>query len=919
MSNYWTRVAEFVIKHHKWIVVATAVLVALSIVSAGNIQLAAKMKDMLPEDNPQVQMMDEVDQYFSGGTSLFITVEGDDQEAMAACAETLVKEIQSRADLRPYIRTINLKLDKDFATKWGFLLQEAEDLADSRETFTQVNLLPFLTAVNDSFEETYIENSEDELSTSKQEYDAVAMFGRLETFFSLLREYLTSPGAVSLQEQGERLAEAFLLGEPYLISPDNTMLIFTLTPNFAIDDFELLVNFMDGIKELINQVHRDYPQLEIGYTGDVAIQADEQYALRFDMLVPSLVALGVIILLFVFSIQPLRAVFFAMISLVVGIILNYGLIGVTLREINMLTSTMGALLIGLGIDYGIQFITNFGIYREEGHTPSDALRLTYAKAGTGTLLAALTTAVGFFVMALTGSESLSEFGIISGMGIITCFCAMFLVLPALLYWFGKKSPAQSRLPVVDYRFLTGLGRFMQRNRVAVLVVGMLLTGLLFFTMFLNSFNLDMMALEPQQMPSIKGYYKVMDQFGFSPLTAMAVMTTLEEARALTKSLEEENYISQVESLATYIPAPEEQEERLAEIRKIWEMGPRYHLISYSPEDVARFAGEVQRLEWNVIEIGDLSVAGLGENNKIVRKRDYMTREILGAETGKPGKEVFQKLISVLEEDPVLYAERLSSLDLHFARAMDALISQMAAVCRPITIADLPAHISDQLLSADGKRNLIVAYPHQNIMESQNGMRRFAQRMAALSPQITGMAQVVISWLEEIMNGTVKAGVYIFLVVLLFFLLSFRSLRSSLFALVPLLLGMIWMLGLHPLLGWHVNLINVAVIPLIIGMGIDYGVHIVHRFIVEKEDIEAVFHYTGKGLLLCALTTMIGFGSLGLIGSFTGIASIGSILFLGITTCLVAALTLTPALLSLGRKPAAGKKSTSIKIKVTEDI
>lgn len=162
MDNFWRRVAAFVLKHHKGIVVATLILVVLSIISAGNIQVTTKMKDMLPAGNPQVQMMDEVEQHFSGGTSLFITIEGDDRETMVACAEALVAEIEARAELREYIRTINLKLDKDFIIRWGLLLQEAEDLADLKARFAQINLLPFLRAVNDSFEETYIDNSEEE-------------------------------------------------------------------------------------------------------------------------------------------------------------------------------------------------------------------------------------------------------------------------------------------------------------------------------------------------------------------------------------------------------------------------------------------------------------------------------------------------------------------------------------------------------------------------------------------------------------------------------------------------------------------------------------------------------------------------------------------------------------------------------------
>src|SRR5690606_28213554 len=106
------------------------------------------------------------------------------------------------------------------------------------------------------------------------------------------------------------------------------------------------------------------------------------------------------------------------------------------------------------------------------------------------------------------------------------------------------------------------------------------------------------------------------------------------------------------------------------------------------------------------------------------------------------------------------------------------------------------------------------YPQQSIMKRENGLRRLAERMGEISPRITGMAMVAVSWFKEIMDGTIKAGVYIFLAIFLLLLFSMKSLRKSLLALVPLTAGMIWMLGLHPLLGWRVNMVNIAVIPLI---------------------------------------------------------------------------------------------------------
>ena len=156
----------------------------------------------------------------------------------------------------------------------------------------------------------------------------------------------------------------------------------------------------------------------------------------------------------------------------------------------------------------------------------------------------------------------------------SCFTGPFV-------WFGKKAwpgPAFRQLSMA----LVDLGLFVQKNRIAVLVVATFLTGLLFFTMFQNKIDLDLMALEPQEMPAIKGYYKVMDEYGLCPISALAVTTSLDEARALSKKLEAENCIAQVESLATYIPTAEEQEERLAAIKEIREMGPRYRELIYTP-------------------------------------------------------------------------------------------------------------------------------------------------------------------------------------------------------------------------------------------------------------------------------------------------------------------------------------------------
>jgi len=889
--------ANFVIRYHKVIPVLALILFVLSIVAASTIEVRTQVKDLLPEDNPQVKAFEEVNDLFHGGTVVMITIEGTDRQEMITCAENYAQEVRANPRLMSYVHTIDLKLDREFVSTWGLLLQEAEDLEHTRDTFSALNLLPFLTALNDSFERTYTgEEAEEEISSSKQENEAVAMLNQLERFFLMLRGYLEQPDALPLEDQGRSLAETFLYGDLYGFSSDNSMLMFTISPNFNAIEIEECVAMTEEIRAVQRTVQGRFPNLEIGYTGDVTMQADEQEAMGFDMLVPALVALVLILLLFVFSFNQIRSILFILVTLLFGIVFNYGLLGVTIREITMLTSIMSVLLIGLGVDYGIQVVTNFTTFRNDGCTPAVALRNTYVKAGMGIVLAAVTTAVAFFVLAGTGSKAFGQFGFVMGTGILMCLLAMLFILPSLLYWFGKKDISRSHIPNINYNFLSGLGRAVNQRHWFTLGITVVVTaGLLLSALYLNRMETDFMKLEPQSMPSLVQYKRVMDKYDMTPFPSMVVAHSLEEARELTEALEEESMVAEVRSLASFIPADQDQEARLAEIEKMRALPARYQRTDYSVTDLESFAFEVQRLEWNVIEIGDLSVAGLGENNKILQKRNRMIREIFGAEVGRPGDEVFQQLIRLIESNPDLYARRLSALDAQFAREMDRIVETMTAIDRKIEIQDLPSSVRQGLIDDSGTQMLVLAYPKPGLLNDLDSMERFAAALEKISPRITGSTQFGIAWMEEIGAASKRAAVLIFAAVLAFIALSFRSLRYTIFAIIPLVIGMIWMLGVYPLLGFKLNPINIAVIPLVIGMGIDFGIHLAHRYRVEQE-ITTVYRYTGKGVLLSALTTMIGFGSLGLIGTFGSISSMGVILFVGLAACLIAALVVLPALL-----------------------
>ena len=110
------------------------------------------------------------------------------------------------------------------------------------------------------------------------------------------------------------------------------------------------------------------------------------------------------------------------------------------------------------------------------------------------------------------------------------------------------------------------------------------------------------------------------------------------------------------------------------------------------------------------------------------------------------------------------------------------------------------------------------------------------------------------------------------------------------------MGMAWMLGGMRLLGLSFNFANLVTVPLIIGVGIDNGVHIVHRLRLEGDKgMIVVLRHTGRAILIAGLTTMIGFGSLAL-ASHRGLASLGLVLLMGVGACVVTATVVLPNML-----------------------
>jgi predicted RND superfamily exporter protein len=891
----FVRAGLLVSRHPLLVVLVFALLVLSSLLASLRIVVKTQVKDLLPADNPQAVSYTEIVDNFRTASILLITVEGPEREAVIAAAEALAESLRADPALTPLIKSVNLKIERDFLARWGLLLSDTEDLLDNEKLFADMRLLPLFRQLNDQLEEAlWGENAEQEIDSSREEEEAAAMMSRLELFLLQFALALRSDSPAEAQEKAVMMAEHFLFGERYTMSPEGTFLVFSVTPRFNLMDRRSLVQLSDGVRGHLNEAGVRFPALRFGATGDVAQEADEERALSADALYPALVAFFLIVVLFLFSFTDKRSVAFAAVCLAAGILLDLGISALVIGELNMMTSSFGALLLGLGIDFGLHVVVKHDELRLSGASARRSVRRLLADVGLPVSLGALTTALAFYALLFSRTKGFRQFGFVAGTGVLTTLLAMLLLLPALLALFPGR-PGRRPRRRLSYEFLGTLGLAVMKSRLLILGVLLVLAAASLFTLGRNSFEYDMRRIGPQGTEAKQTEERLLQALDLSSYTSLVLYRDMERARKMTERLEEAAHAGRVESVTRFVPAEDEQRARLAIIRRLHEQKRAGDDFAWDAERLRALAEEIQRLEYNIIEFGDLSATVLGEDNDVLRKRHAMIRELYGAEVVRPGKEVFRNLIRALSDDPRQRLERISGIDRAFSRQSDRIIREMTAVEGPITPDDLPEDLRSMFVSDDGRAFLVIVYPDRKVSDEKT-LLQFSEALWEIEPRVTGALQLGIALSREILTEALRAVLLVSGVILVILLLSFRNVGHTLLCLASLVLGMTLMLGAYPLLG-KLNVINMLAFPLIIGIGIDYSIHLLHRY-REGLALAEILRVTGKAILLSGLTTMFGFGSLALAGRFAGVASLGTLLFVGTTACLAVALLLQPAVLSL---------------------
>lgn len=209
------------------------------------------------------------------------------------------------------------------------------------------------------------------------------------------------------------------------------------------------------------------------------------------------------------------------------------------------------------------------------------------------------------------------------------------------------------------------------------------------------------------------------------------------------------------------------------------------------------------------------------------------------------------------------------------------------------LAAIPGSIRGQFVSKEGQW-AVYAYPRHNVWDPEK-QEAFVTAMRARHPNVTGMPFIGQYMLEQSRQSLKRVSWIAFGILNICLLLDYRRWRPALAALLPTLLTFLLMRLFMRVLGMTFNPLNIMALPVILGIAVDDGVHLVHRYLEEKGDINASLRGTGKSIFLTTLTSLISFGFLGF-AHHQGLASFGQLLALGVTCSLTITLIALPRLL-----------------------
>ncbi|RIL05504.1 MAG: hypothetical protein DCC71_10100 [Proteobacteria bacterium] len=612
--------------------------------------------------------------------------------------------------------------------------------------------------------------------------------------------------------------------------------------------------------------------IRVRLTGSAVLNYEELIVVETQGKMLALAALTLFTASVYFALRSWRVLFALVTSLVASLVWTNAFAAAAIGHLNQVSATFNVLIVGLGGELGIHVCMRYAELAAKGRSRPQALAETGGTMGSALFSSAVTTAIGFLVFFPTDYRGVAELGLIAGAGVVISLVSSLTLLPALLSLGAAERPrfASASLPAVaKLRHVP----IVYARPIRWVAFALALGSLALVPQ--ADFDHNPVNLRDPNTESVQAFEDLLARSSTSPWTVDWIVPDLEAAKALARELDELDVVERTMTLADFVPADQEEKRAVLDTMALLVPIPP---PAQAPPGAAAQRAALARLDEALGRAQDTGDAAFQAS--AARLRETLAE--------------FRKTLDSAPDRAPYLARLQSNVVGSLREQLDELLDSLEPDV--VTLETLPPELTEIMVAIDGRQR-VTAYPKQDLdLNEPRELDRFIDGVMAVSPDGTGPAVNIIEWgrvtagaMQQAMGiGTLATAIF------LFFL--WRNLWDTALAFFPLALAGLVTVATMVLAGWHFDFANVIVLPMLLGMGIDNGVHLVHRHRTNPDEHDVLASSTARAVFFAALTTILAFGSLAF-APHRGMASLGRMLTLGVGLTLISYVVVLPAVLA----------------------
>lgn len=824
--------ARVMVRHPAAVLAVLLALLAGSIWATTKLTINSNQLDLISQDLPEVKEVKRVIDMVGGSGYLMMAFRGSDEATLKRVSDDVAAQLN--AD-KANVRFITYKVPVEFVQQKMVLFIKTEDLAEGKR-----RIMAYL---------------KDQLRRNNPFYIELKKTEPVKLDLTDLINKYSSVGKKSIRDD-------------YYISQDRKMLIVLIKPMWDTNEIGKTKEYVEKLRHDMDaysksnaagvQMVEDYERMgdaktvAYGFTGSYKTAVDDSYAIDESLKPVAIFAFLSILIITIAFFRKWAPTVIVVSGMVIGTLITMGFTWATVGELNMITSILGGILMGFGIDYGIHFIFRTRLELGAGKPYDEAIRDAIINAGRPALVSAVVTSGSFFVLMVSDFRGFSQFGFLAGCGTLILGFTLFAWSPALLALAGKINPAWPQKLIGIMKpppTLSASGkelRIPKPGRVlavcSVLVVAICACAVPwtraeapsgkemgFFERLKYGvrFNYNTRALMPANVPSVKLQDEINARFQISSDPIAVYTPTLEEAKEVYDelTLHKEKYpaIDQVVSIYTFVPPP----------------------------DVAKANRKILD-EWQE-ELKDIDVSALPPENQ---EKAALAMKMLAAQPYD------------VHGVPDVYASQFRHLP----------------TSKP-----------------ENHGYLTFIYPSVDLWDGKL-MLQFADQTAVIKTasgkeyRSAGAAQLYAKLARIVLSDGKWTVILATLWILVMHFADFRNGPLALASVIPLTVGLAMMLGFMALFDLRLNFMNIIIMPILLGFGVSHGLYLLHRFLEGTSPLVAL-RSVGAAVASSTLTAVAGFAAL-LAASHNGLRSMGLVACIGLITTLLVSFTVLASVMQL---------------------